>query len=225
VSRSWRWLLIGLAVTLGLALVGGWLVTRVDAPASTAELVAPSAAPSAPPVAVAGPPRAAAASPPLAPPPPPGAAAAAPPLPVEARRGEGQGEGRAEPSSPDDRDEHPRSDSLEAQAHAADAGAIHKLDRDGIQSAIREKLPQIKDCYESWLGMNPQLAGKLVVGFRIVPNDGGTEGVVGEIAIADGGMGHVAMEGCVMNVMSDMRFEAPENGELTVNYPLRFNTK
>lgn len=40
--------------------------------------------------------------------------------------------------------------------------------------------------------------------------------------IADGGMGHLAMEGCVRNVFKGLRFEAPKSGEMRVSYPLAF---
>jgi hypothetical protein len=49
--------------------------------------------------------------------------------------------------------------------------------------------------------------------------------MVQRVDIADGGMGHVAMEGCVRNVFKTMRFEAPENGEMRVTYPLQFESK
>lgn len=220
-SRGWRALLGGLAGTLVLALAAGWLVTRVEAPTAAGGpgAAAPGARPQAPAARQASPSALApsAAAPTAGTPPSSGAAATLPPAQAPAT-GSAGGQG-AQPAPAPDGDR-----SSVASSARGDAGAMHKLDQAGIQSAIQEKIPEIKECYQSWLGMNPHLSGKLLVGFRIVPDDGGTEGVVGEIAIADGGLGHVAMEGCVMNVMSAMRFEAPK-GELTVNYPLRFRSE
>lgn len=104
-----------------------------------------------------------------------------------------------------------------------DAGVLHKLDRDGIKGAVQEKLPEIRECYQSWLQSNPQLAGKLKVEFQIVEIPGRERGKVQAIEIADGGVGHVAFEGCVRNVFGDMRFEAPKGGEMRVTYPIAFS--
>lgn len=106
----------------------------------------------------------------------------------------------------------------------ADAGPLHALDRDGIKGAIGEKLPEIKECYESWLQSNPNLGGKLRVEFQIVEIPGRARGKVQAIEIADGGIGHVAFEGCVRNVFDDLRFEAPKGGEMRVTYPFAFSS-
>jgi hypothetical protein len=104
-----------------------------------------------------------------------------------------------------------------------DGGVLHKLDRDGIKGAVAEKLPEIKECYESWLQQNPALMGKVKVEFRILEIPGRDRGKVMGVTIADGGMGHVAMEGCVGNVFKTMRFEAPRGGELRVTFPISFS--
>jgi hypothetical protein len=104
-----------------------------------------------------------------------------------------------------------------------DGGVLHKLDRDGIKGAIAEKIPEIKECYDSWLQQNPSLAGKMKVEFRILEIPGRDRGKVMGVTIADGGMGHVAMEGCVGNVFKGMRFEAPRGGEMRVTYPFVFS--
>lgn len=98
----------------------------------------------------------------------------------------------------------------------------HTLDRTGIQSAIRETLPEMRDCYESWLQQNPELGGTLQLSFQIVAADGG--GVVQNIAILDGGVGHRVFEGCVANVFSGLEFEEPEGQPMSVTYPLVFAT-
>ena len=105
----------------------------------------------------------------------------------------------------------------------SDAGTPYALDRDGIKGAITSKLPEIKDCYEAWLAQNAALSGRMTVAFTISADDAG-EAEVTRIALVDGGVGHVLMEGCVLNVFHDLRFERPEGRDsIEVHYPLAFS--
>lgn len=106
-----------------------------------------------------------------------------------------------------------------------DAGPLHALTRDGIKGAVAEELPAIRECYEGWLQQNPTLSGKLKVEFTITEIPGRDRAKIMQVNIADGGMGHLAMEGCVRNVFKGMRFEAPKKGEMRVTYPLTFESK
>jgi hypothetical protein len=103
-----------------------------------------------------------------------------------------------------------------------DGGPLHALTREGIQKAVQEELPGIRECYEGWLQQNPALAGKMKVEFTIVEIPGRDRAKIIRVEVADGGMGHLAMEGCVRNVFKGMRFEAPKGGELRVVYPIQF---
>jgi len=106
-----------------------------------------------------------------------------------------------------------------------DAGAPFPMSREGIQGAIRAHIGDIRDCYESWLQSNPQLAGTMKVSFRIHPNEDGGPGVVDAVTVLDGGIGQVAMEGCVLNVMQDLRFDTPAGSDpVSVTYPFKFAT-
>lgn len=106
-----------------------------------------------------------------------------------------------------------------------DGGPLHALTRDGIRGAVAEELPAIKECYEGWLQQNPALSGKLKVEFTIVEIPGRDRAKIMRVDIADGGIGHIAMEGCVRNVFKGMRFEAPQGGEMRVTYHLAFESK
>ncbi len=103
-----------------------------------------------------------------------------------------------------------------------DGGVLHELTRDGIKGAITAELPQIRECYDGWLQQNPKLSGKMKVQFTIAEIPGRDRAKVMRVEIADGGMGHLAMEGCVRNVFKGMRFEKPAGGETRVTYPLSF---
>ena len=98
------------------------------------------------------------------------------------------------------------------------------VDREGIRGAVREALPQVKDCYESWLEINPNLGGTLTVKFRIIEDAAGEGGVVADAALGRSDMDHPFLEGCVLNAMSDLRFDRPPDGEVNVAYPLHFSS-
>ncbi len=114
---------------------------------------------------------------------------------------------------------------------AIDGGLrIYTPDQTGIRSAVREKIPEIKDCYESWLKMSPKLAGKITFSFAILATDadGGLdpEGLarVDEVVIKDSTMRHTFMEGCVADVFNGLRFERPSGDRMDVTYPLSFSS-
>ncbi len=110
-----------------------------------------------------------------------------------------------------------------ADVEPLDGGVLHALTREGIKAAIAEGLPAIRECYDGWLQQNPALNGKMKVQFTIAEIPGRDRAKVMRVEIADGGMGHLAMEGCVGNVFKGMRFERPEGGETRVTYPLSFS--
>ncbi len=105
-----------------------------------------------------------------------------------------------------------------------DGGPLHAISRDGIKGAVKEKLPEIKECYESWLQQDPTISGRMKVEFQIMEIPGRDRAKVMAVTVADGGLGHLAMEGCVRNVFKSMRFEAPRGGEVRVSYPLSFES-
>lgn len=109
-------------------------------------------------------------------------------------------------------------------AAPSDAGVPFALDRDGIRAAVQEKIPELRDCYDSWLQADPSLAGRIKVSFTIDTDPNTGLGAVTQIGVMDGGIDHLALQGCVLNVFKDLSFDAPENGPITVNYPLRFSS-
>lgn len=108
---------------------------------------------------------------------------------------------------------------------SADGGVRFTLDKDGIRAAMRSALPEIRECYESWLGLHPTLGGKLVVTLTIDTDDG-VEGRISRIAPLDGGvgLGNRTMEGCVLASLADLRFDPPLAGPIDVTYPLFFSS-
>lgn len=135
------------------------------------------------------------------------------------------------PGEPGTLDEEPDFQHLEAlglgpeDLEPLDGGVLHPVTKDGIKEAVKQELPAIRECYEAWLKQNPALAGKLKVQFTILEIPGRDRAKISRVDIADGGMGHLMMEGCVRNVFKSMRFETPRGGETRVTYPLNFESK
>jgi TonB family protein len=86
---------------------------------------------------------------------------------------------------------------------------------------MRSAMPEIDRCYEDWLKSQPTLGGRMNVRFTISTDDG-VEGQVSQVSVVDAGTGNIAFEGCVLSVISALRFEPPLSGETTVSYPLAF---
>ncbi len=108
----------------------------------------------------------------------------------------------------------------EAPRFPLDAGVRFPLSAQGIKAAVQDAKPDLQQCYEEWTKLSPSLQGHLKIGFRI--SDGG---VVDRVRLVeDAGMGNTAFEGCVLSVMSDLRFDPPESGDLEVTYPIAFST-
>jgi hypothetical protein len=102
-----------------------------------------------------------------------------------------------------------------------DAGGLHRFDKEGLHETMQSAMPEIDLCYEEWLKVEPKLGGRMNVRFTINTEDG-VEGQVSQVSVGDAGTGNVAFEGCVLSVISALRFEPPLDGEITVSYPLAF---
>jgi len=107
-------------------------------------------------------------------------------------------------------------------ATAAGAGEVRGVwptDPDGIRAAIGEAMPDLRECYAAWVQANPDLHGTIKARFTITPDDEGREGRVTDVVAADSTLEQPFLEGCVLNVLAGLRFEAPQGGPLTVSYP------
>lgn len=102
---------------------------------------------------------------------------------------------------------------------SADAGLRYPIDKDGLRAAVKAGLPEIRECYQQWTRLQPGLGGKLKVRFTIDTDDG-VDGKVSAVSLGDAGMGHLAMEGCILQVFEELRFQAPLAGSITVTYPI-----
>jgi len=104
-------------------------------------------------------------------------------------------------------------------------GMVYEVSREGIQSAMQETLPKIKECYEGWVADNPDLAGRLRVTFTISEEtDSDDIAHIDEVQIQDSELAHGLLEGCVLNVVGGLSFDPLEEGAVTVTYPFAFSS-
>jgi hypothetical protein len=100
-----------------------------------------------------------------------------------------------------------------------------KVDPSYIQQRIRNDLfPLAKDCYSNALERDPRMGGKLAVYFRIL-GDKKIGGVVDDVKIlGESTLDDAEMQTCVRESMMSITFDAPpDDGELTVVYPIVFS--
>ena len=109
----------------------------------------------------------------------------------------------------------------EEPAHAI---SVWPLNKEGIDGAVMEALPGMRDCYEDALARNPALAGRMAFTFTVADEDG--IGKVTVVELDDGKVTDDGMIDCVLDAFEDLQFDPPQGGgELSVNYPLTFQTE
>ncbi len=97
---------------------------------------------------------------------------------------------------------------------------IYPATEAGVALAIRSQRADIRDCFSSWLEQNPKLAGTFVLDFELSATADGS-GQFTRLVVPDGGMGHAFLEGCVLNSLADLRFDAPPS-PLHGQFPFAF---
>jgi hypothetical protein len=106
-------------------------------------------------------------------------------------------------------------------ARPAAAADTPTLDKEYIRDQIKELIPLIKECFENALEHEPDLSGKVVVGFSIV-GDPSVGGLVGESQVIDekSTIANKDLRECIQESMYAAQFPPPkEGGEVRVEYP------
>jgi hypothetical protein len=96
-----------------------------------------------------------------------------------------------------------------------DAGG--RLKPELIQAVVRKHYEALRSCYAAGLGRNPALRGRVLTAF-VIDRDGSVSGV------HDGGSelnDAVALQ-CMRDVFEEICFPPPEQGTVTVVYPIMF---
>jgi hypothetical protein len=98
------------------------------------------------------------------------------------------------------------------------ASVSGRLPSEIIQRTVRQNFGRFKFCYEAGLRNNPSLAGRVSVRF-IIGRDGGVS------SSANGGsdLPDASVVSCVTRAFFGLSFPQPENGIVTVTYPIVFS--
>lgn len=94
------------------------------------------------------------------------------------------------------------------------------LTPEGVKGAILEVVPHVKGCYEDGLDEVPDLGGALTVSFTVVDHDG--VGRIDTVDLVHNELRDGPVEDCVLAAMRALQFDAPEDGQMTITYPLVF---
>lgn len=97
----------------------------------------------------------------------------------------------------------------------SDIVVIGGLDSDIIASIIKRYLPQIQNCYEQQLVVNPSLKGKVTVAFTIGP-----DGSVKNPTVTESSLRNQPTEKCMLDKIQNWKFPKPRGGgTVGVKYP------
>lgn len=97
--------------------------------------------------------------------------------------------------------------------------------RDGIQDAIKSAIPDIRECYEAWLQLNPKVQGKLTIAFQISPDETDPSRGVVDASVKEGGLGEDLLDACVVASVAPLVFDDPPEEGVSVVYPLTFRSE
>ncbi len=89
-----------------------------------------------------------------------------------------------------------------------------RLPPEVIQRTVRQNFGRFRQCYESGLRSNPNLAGRVMARFVI-----GRDGAVSNVS-AGGDLPDATVKSCVASAFYGLSFPTPEGGIVTVSYPI-----
>jgi hypothetical protein len=86
-----------------------------------------------------------------------------------------------------------------------------------IQQTVRKSYGDFQKCYEQGLGRNPKLTGRVSAKFVI-----GRDGGVSNVGDANSDMPDPEVVRCVLDRFYGLSFPPPQDGIVTVVYPIKF---
>jgi TonB family protein len=108
-------------------------------------------------------------------------------------------------------------------AEGADPGTAKpkgSMDKEIIAKVVRERMPEVKTCYERELAEKPELKGRVVVKFTI-----GLEGKVVTSVLERSTLGVPRAENCIVQAIKGWEFPRPADGDVEVSYPFVFEPR
>jgi hypothetical protein len=115
-----------------------------------------------------------------------------------------------------------RSAALTSRDHATKTPSLHghtelvsgHLPAEVIQRTVRQNFGRFRACYEIGLRTNPNLEGRVGVRFVI-----GRDGAVSNVS-SSGDLPDAQVKSCVASAFYGLSFPSPDNGIVTVSYPI-----
>jgi len=92
------------------------------------------------------------------------------------------------------------------------------LPAEAIQRVVRANFGRFRNCYDNGLRTNPSLTGRVVTKFII-----GRDGAVSLSADGGSDLPDHNVVSCVVRSFQNLSFPTPDNGQVTVTYPLMFS--
>jgi hypothetical protein len=90
-----------------------------------------------------------------------------------------------------------------------------RLPSEVIQRVVRQNYGRFRQCYEAGLRTNPNLTGRVTARFVI-----GRDGAVTNAVNGGGDLPDAAVTSCVISAFYGLSFPSPDNGIVTVTYPI-----
>ena len=87
-----------------------------------------------------------------------------------------------------------------------------------IQRIVRQSFGRFRSCYEDGLRQNPGLEGRVTARFVIA-----RDGSVANVQSGGTDLPDRSVVACVLRAYGTLSFPAPENGIVTVSYPIQFS--
>jgi hypothetical protein len=101
------------------------------------------------------------------------------------------------------------------QVRSAVTTVSGRLPAEVIQRVVRQNYGRFRACYESGLRTNPNLTGRVTARFII-----SRDGAVSNVANGGSDLPNSAVVSCVISAFYGLSFPSPENGIVTVSYPI-----
>jgi len=90
-----------------------------------------------------------------------------------------------------------------------------RLPSEVIQRVVRQNYGRFRQCYETGLRANPNLTGRVTARFVI-----GRDGAVTNVSNGGGDLPDSGVTSCVISAFYGLSFPSPDNGIVTVTYPI-----
>jgi TonB family protein len=95
------------------------------------------------------------------------------------------------------------------------------VDKEVIRMRIRDRLPNIKSCYNRSLKARSSLKGRVVVKWEIEKS-----GRVRHAKVSQSSLHNAKVEKCVVGVIEELQFPKPKGGRVaSITYPFVFATE